>query len=154
MKIITMSFLFVTLCIHDIFAEEGEFIVDCPNPQNGIDCTHEPGLGEIDCKATFKVTLGNKEISITPAERVRAPKRIYGLDKVQFTQHSALLNSMGSFFKCAVTMRNDKDTTPLEFTLSWLEVEQEVKKIAPKAILNQRSCEELAQGAKCTYQMN
>lgn len=154
MKIITTSFLFITLCIQNVFAEDGEFIVNCPNPQSGIDCTHEAGLGEMDCKATFNVTLANKEISITPAGKVRVPQRIYELQNAHFTQHSALLNSMDSFLKCAVTMTNGKDNLPIEFTLSWLEVEQEVKKIVPNAILSQRSCGETSQGAKCTYQIN
>ena len=154
MKIFITSFIFITLCIQNVFAEDGEFIVNCPNPQSGIDCTHEAGLGETDCKATFKLTLANKEISITPAEKVRAPQRIYEFKNVHFTQHSALINSMGSFLKCAVTMRNGKDHLPLEFTLSWLEVEHEVKNIVPNANLNLRSCGETSQGAKCTYRIN
>lgn len=154
MKIIATSLFVLTFCIQNVFAEQGEILVECPNPENGIDCTHEAGLGELDCKASFKVTFGNKEITITPTKSVRVPNRIYQLNNVKFTQHSALLNSIDTFLQCSMMMKNGDESTPIDFSLSWAEVEQEVKKIAPNASLNQRTCGELSQGAKCTYEIN
>lgn len=117
MKIFITSFIFITLCIQNVFAEDSSVIIDCPKG-NQIKCENNQGTG------TFSIVLKNKTIS----HEAEVKPKIFsteGKGPVSYSVHSS--TSESNTLTCAIQRNEGGKSQFIDFPISIEEINTALK---------------------------